>query len=81
MDGTELTFTSSGFTYDRQFILYDVETGGLWFHLPGSDDLTCIGGTYAGRLLKAIESTYGPWHAWHEQNPGTRYLKPIRDPR
>ena len=67
--------TTSGFTYDRQHVLYDENTGGLWFHLGGTDDLTCIAGPYQGRVLKGVEDMSGPWNVWVWRYPGSKYLK------
>ena len=78
IDDQVLTFTTSGFTYQSQHVLYDMETGGLWFHLWESNDLTCISGPYAGRKMAGLESMYGPFLFWKERHPETLYLKRAR---
>ena len=76
VDGTPLTLTTSGFTYQSQHVLFDHETESFWFHLSGSNDLTCISGHYADRRLPGIASHYGPWQAWKAMHPDSKYLKP-----
>jgi hypothetical protein len=79
IDGRVLTFTTSGFTYKSQHVLYDMDTGGLWFHLWDSNDLTCISGPYAGRVLRAVADQHaGSWTIWKERHSNTKYLKPAR---
>ncbi len=79
IDGRVLTFTTSGFTYNSQHVLYDDETGGLWFHLWNSNDLTCISGPYAGRALAGLsDQLAGPWSVWKASHQDTKYLKPLR---
>ena len=81
IDGRTLTITTSGWTYYSQHVLFDNETGSFWFHMQDSDDLTCIGGHFAGRRLKGVPSMHGPWHVWLEENPTTKYLLDPRAPR
>ena len=81
IDGRVLTLTTSGFTYNRQHVLFDRETGGLWFHLGGTDALTCISGYYVDRVLPGMATFHGPWHAWVADNPDSKYLERQRDPR
>ena len=76
IDGRVLTMTTSGWTYKRQHVLYDLETGSFWFHIGGTDNLTCIAGHYADRILPGANEFYGPWHEWKSDNPASKYLKP-----
>ena len=47
--------TTSGWTYYRQHVLFDHETESFWFHMPDTNDLTCIAGPYADRVLRGVE--------------------------
>jgi hypothetical protein len=80
IDGNVLTLTTSGWTYKRQHVLFDLDTESFWFHIGGTNDLTCIAGHYADRILPGIESHYGPWHVWQAENPESMYLKAARTP-
>ena len=75
LDGKVLTLSASGWTYNQTFVLYDYETESLWYHMPGSNGLTCISGTYADRYLFEHKSTMQRWSAWFIDNPQTKYLK------
>ncbi len=68
IDGKILTLSASGWTYRLQFVLYDYETESLWYHLPG-DGMTCIGGTYADRMLPELSSLYTRWNRWKADFP------------
>ncbi|GAB4333239.1 MAG: hypothetical protein Kow0037_11470 [Calditrichia bacterium] len=70
-----LTLSASGFTYDNTFVLYDYETESLWYHLPGTDGLTCISGVYADKKLVELPSKFLRWKDWVQQQPATLYLK------
>lgn len=74
IDGQVLILSSSGWTYENTFVLFDYETESLWYHLPGEDGLTCIGGKYAGRKLEEFQSTKTRWNTWVRLNPGSKFL-------
>jgi hypothetical protein len=73
IDGEVLTFASSGWTYRLTFVLYDHQTESLWYHLEGTDGLTCISGTYADRFLPELGSVKTRWSTWFHDHPETRY--------
>jgi hypothetical protein len=75
IDGKILTLSASGWTYRDTFVLYDYETESLWYHLEGSDGLTCISGFYADRRLKEFRSSFIRWNEWFAENLDTKYLK------
>ncbi len=83
LDGNELTLRASGWTYKNTFVLYDRQTESLWYHLEGTDGLTCINGFYQDRTLEEFPSFFGRWNAWVAENPDSKYLKynsnPVRD--
>jgi len=75
IDGEILTLSASGWTYNNTFILFDYETESMWYHLSGTDGLTCISGTYADRVLPEFSSTLTRWSNWKSLNPNSKYLK------
>lgn len=50
IDGRVLTLAPSGWTYKRTFVLYDKETGSLWY--PGKKGLMGIQGVYFSSIFK-----------------------------
>ncbi len=75
IEGKTLTLSASGWTYNNTFVIYDYETESLWYHLPGTDGLTCISGQYADKKLAEFNSTQTRWSTWHANNPNSKYLK------
>ncbi|UCG53045.1 MAG: DUF3179 domain-containing protein [Candidatus Latescibacterota bacterium] len=75
IDGRVLTLSASGWTYRRTFVLYDFETESIWYHLEGTDGLTCISGVYADRKLGEIGSVMTRWNTWKADRPNTKYLE------
>jgi hypothetical protein len=74
IDDQILTLSASGWTYENTFVLFDYETESMWYHLSGTDGLTCISGTYADRRLEEFPSTLTRWNIWVEQNPRSKFL-------
>ncbi len=75
IEGEVLTISASGWTYNSTFVLYDYETESLWYHLPGTDGLTCISGTHADKTLFEFTSTQTRWNNWFTDNPTSKFLK------
>ena len=75
IDTEILTLSASGWTYNNTFVIYDYETESLWYHLPGTDGLTCISGTYADRKLIEYPSIQTRWKNWVIDNPSSKFLK------
>ena len=75
IDGQVLTLSASGWTYFTTFVLFDYETESLWYHLEGTDGLTCIAGFYADKTLEEFPSYRIRWSAWLEMHPDTKYMK------
>ncbi len=75
IDGEILTISASGWTYDRLFVLYDYETESVWYHLPGTNALTCIAGPYEGRELPELVSVVEQWNHWRWSHPKTKILE------
>ena len=74
LDDTTLTLRPSGWTYRRTFVLYDEETGTLWYPFPGKGGLTGIAGPLRDRFLPTLESRRTRFGQWREDNPGTRHM-------
>ncbi len=75
IDEEILTLGASGWTYRNTFVLYDFETESMWYHLQGSDGLTCISGTYADRRLPQFGSTLTRWNRWKADFPASKILE------
>jgi hypothetical protein len=75
IEGTELTLSASGWTYNSTFVIFDYETESLWYHLSGTDGLTCISGTYADKKLTEFNSKQTRWNKWLLDNPNSQFLK------
>jgi len=73
IDGRVLTLAPSGWTYKRTFVLYDKETGSLWY--PGNKGLMGIQGVYFKRWLPEIGSAREGWQKWHKDHPETKLMK------
>jgi len=70
-----LTLSASGWTYNNTFVLFDYETESLWYHLSGTDGLTCISGTHADKKLSEFGSKQTRWNNWLIDNPTSKFLK------
>jgi len=75
IEGSILTLSASGWTYNNTFVLYDYETESLWYHLPGTDGLTCVNGEYADKKLIEFNSVQTRWNNWVVDNPNSLFLK------
>ena len=75
IDGQVLTLSASGWTYRNTFVLYDWETESMWYHLEGTDKLTCIAGVYADRELPEFGATVTRWNLWKADHPRTGFVR------
>lgn len=73
IDGKVLTLSPSGWTYKYTFVLYDKETGSLWY--PYRKGLMGIQGKYFKRWLPVVESEDTRWDDWQESHPHSRILR------
>jgi hypothetical protein len=73
IDGKVLTLAPSGWTYKRTFVLYDKETGTLWY--PYNEGLMGIQGVYFQRWLATIPSVDTTWRDWERKYPATKIMK------
>jgi hypothetical protein len=74
IDGQTLTLSASGWTYKRTFVLYDHQTESLWYHLDGTDGLTCISGVHQDSVLTELASTKTRWNLWKQLHPATKIM-------
>jgi hypothetical protein len=79
IDGDTLTLSASGWTYDWTFVLYDYETESIWYHVDGTEGLTCVGGFYADHKLAELNSTKTRWNIWKTLHPDSKFLDPISE--
>ncbi|MFO8086134.1 MAG: DUF3179 domain-containing (seleno)protein [Desulfobacterales bacterium] len=73
IDSKVLTLAPSGWTYKNTFVLYDKETGTLWY--PYRKGLMGIHGTYYKKWLPKISSKDTTWKKWSNRHPGTKLMK------
>lgn len=73
IDGQSLTLAPSGWTYKDTFVLYDKETGSLWYPYP--EGLMAIQGPYFRRRLPEIPSEDTALGPWIEANPDTLLMR------
>ena len=72
IDGQRLTLAPSGWTYDRTFVLYDKQTGSLWY--PDDEGLVGIQGVYFNRRLPKLPHEDTQWRAWVGRHPHSHLL-------
>jgi len=73
IDGKTLTLAPSGWTYKRTFVLYDRETGTLWY--PEKKGLMGIQGVFFKRWLPEVSSKDTRWSSWRRAHPSSRMMK------
>lgn len=73
IEGELLTLAPSGWTYDRTFVLYDKESGSLWF--PDEEGLVSIQGKYFLRRLPKVFFEDTEWGDWLKEYPESKILK------
>ncbi len=72
IDGEILTLAASGWTYKNTFVLYDKESGTLWY--PSDKGLMGIQGKYFKRWLEKIPFKKTTWEKWKKEYPDTEIL-------
>jgi hypothetical protein len=55
IDGEVVTFGTTGYTYQRTFVLYDRKTESAWFPQK-PDEMNALSGPYAGKALPFLET-------------------------
>ena len=72
IDGRTLTLVPSGWTYERTFVLYDRETGSLWY--PHENGLMGIQGVYFKKYLSRLASDDTHWQEWKARYPESKIM-------
>jgi hypothetical protein len=68
-----VTFGTTGYTLDRQPLLYDRKTRSLW--LARGEQLDCVSGALKGSTLSALpELSLLPWGDWKTAHPDSSVL-------
>jgi hypothetical protein len=71
--GAAVTFGTTGYTYDKQPMLYDRKTCSLW--LPRGDQLVCVNGALKGTELPPLQKPgLVPWEEWKAKHPESSIL-------
>jgi hypothetical protein len=73
IDGTILTLAPTGWTYNDTFVLYDKESGSLWY--PYKRGLMGIQGKYFKKWLALIPSRDTNWKSWKKKHPDSLLLE------
>ena len=74
VDGRTLTFAVSGMLWNRNLVMYDIETDSLWAHLLGEAKQ----GTLIGTKLSIVPGETTTWADWALQHPDTTVLNMSR---
>lgn len=69
-----LTLSASGWVYDQQSVLFDLETGSMWYRIAGDGHLTAITGAHLARRLEPRAFAVERWDAWRAGNPATLFM-------
>jgi hypothetical protein len=78
LDGSNLTFAASGWTWHSLFVLQDLETGSLWFTgvgLAGNDNMVCVSGPLQDAQLPRVDSRRTTWERWLRSHPFSSLIK------
>ncbi len=73
LDNEVLTLIPSGWTYKSTFVLYDKESGSLWY--PVKKGLKSIQGKHFGKILPKVSSKDTQWGKWRMQHPDALLLR------
>ena len=70
-----MTLAASGWTWNDTFVLYDKETGSLWFGGSGPigwSVLRCVAGPLENATLQRVEHSRVIWRSWFALYPFTK---------
>jgi hypothetical protein len=73
IDGREINLVPSGWTYNHTFVLYDKETGSLWY--PKDKGLMSIQGIYFKRKLPGLTFEDTHWQEWVKKHPHSKIMR------
>jgi hypothetical protein len=71
-----LELGASGWTYRNVFVLYDHQTGSLWYPYPQDAGLRSIAGPLEGHVLNSRSGQLSTWREWSAVHPDTLLLGP-----
>ena len=77
-DGTTLTLAASGWTWQETFVLWDHETGSIWFGGAGEagwGELRCVAGPLQDTVLETVPHQRNFWRSWVAAHPETKLLR------
>jgi hypothetical protein len=69
-----LTLSATGWVYGSESVLYDLETGSMWYHLGTDARLTCIAGVHFTRNLEGRSFVIAPWAEWLAGHPASLFM-------
>lgn len=69
-----LDLGASGWTYHDVFVLYDSQTGSIWYPYPEDGGLRAIDGPLEGRVLNVRGGELSSWRDWSRGHPGSLVL-------
>ncbi|AGA28094.1 DUF3179 domain-containing (seleno)protein [Singulisphaera acidiphila] len=70
VDGSPISFGSTGYSRSKQPVLYDRKTRSLWAF--EADDFLCVAGPLKGQSLKPIQQVAATtWGDWLDRHPAT----------
>ena len=74
IDGEVTTFGTTGYTYDRTFLVYDRKSESIWYpHKPG--EMNAMSGKWAGRSLPLLaEPERVQLAQWRDAHPDSLVL-------
>lgn len=74
-NGQRVTLAASGWTWNDTFVLYDKETGSIWFGgagPAGTPSLLCVSGPLENATLGRLEHNRVIWRSWYALYPFTK---------
>jgi len=69
-----ISLMPSGWVYVNTFVLYDKESGSMWYPFHKQAVLRCIAGPLADEVLKETPSVRTTWKKWHKKHPNSMVL-------
>lgn len=79
IDGTEVTFGTTGYTKDRVFVLYDRDTDSIWYPL-GEETFDAVAGPRKGKAVRFVsEPDPLPLREWLDSHPSSQVMLPPKE--
>lgn len=74
LDADTLTLSASGWVYDQRSVLFDYQTGSMWYPIAGTGGLTCIAGVLFESMLPSLGFVVTGWNTWRAMNAMTGFM-------